>query len=80
MKISAGEFAKAPGISDFSLAEAKKPECRAYRCEGRLNGIESSAILLPFPKESFGKPAALMERALVRGMRPRKYCRSSDRR
>ncbi|MDR1542115.1 MAG: hypothetical protein LBU32_29885 [Clostridiales bacterium] len=59
MKISAGEFAKTPGMPDFSLAEAKKSECRAYRYEGELNGIESDAASLPHSKESFGKPAAL---------------------
>jgi hypothetical protein len=59
LKISAGEFAKTPGMPDFSLAEAKKSECRAYIYEGKLNGIESAAVLLPHPKESFGKPASL---------------------
>jgi hypothetical protein len=27
--------------------------------KGKLNGIESAAVLLPYPKESFGKPTAL---------------------
>ncbi|MDR1541877.1 MAG: hypothetical protein LBU32_28640 [Clostridiales bacterium] len=42
-------------LEDF----AKKSECRAYRYEGKLNGIESAAASLPHPKDSFGKPAAL---------------------
>ncbi|MDR1539969.1 MAG: hypothetical protein LBU32_18605 [Clostridiales bacterium] len=58
MKISAVEFAKIPGIPDFSLDEAKKPERCVYRYEGELNGIESAAVL---SKEFFGKPAALRE-------------------
>jgi hypothetical protein len=37
----------------------RKPEYFAYRYEGGLNGIEIAAVLLPHPKESFGKPAAL---------------------
>jgi hypothetical protein len=45
LKISAGEFAKTPGISDFSLAEAKESEYCVYRYEGKLNGIESAAAL-----------------------------------
>jgi hypothetical protein len=59
LKISISEFAKTLDISDFSLVKAKKSEYYVYRYEGKLNGIESAAVLLPYPKESFGKPTSL---------------------